>query len=431
MIWVDITDLLKWRGTFTGIQRVTYEYATRLENDGARFFAFDYVEGRFFEVDFAIVHQQEGSDEYIKPRASRRHRLRQVIGAPYYRLSLEKRTFLQPYVAAANHTVRSVIHQATKTRLYQSHKHDVSEYHERPEAIFTRGDTVVLLGAGWNTPALLIKLVELKNEQGFRISQHINDILPIYQPQLFADGLPEVFEEYMTVAVKNADIITVISKATQRDVKAYCRQQGVTKPKVRVVRLGDNPEVSDEAKRPRGIDGGEEFILAVGTFEVRKNYQLLYQVVKLAQIENKKIPQIVVAGRPGWLSADLRHMIQHDPHASTQIVWLSNVSDTELKWLYKNCTFTVFPSIAEGWGLPIAESLQNGKFCLTSGLSSMLEIGEGLVDYFLPYDARECLAKIEYYLADERYMQMNAKIESEYRVFTWDDSYHQLNVALK
>lgn len=433
MIWVDVTDLLVWRGTFTGIQRVTYEYAIRLEKDGAKFFAFDYVENRFFEVKLSALGQVADVDSVIQqvPRISRRRRIRQVLGAPYYRLSDEKKAFLHPYVVAANHTVRSMLHVALKARSDYAPKLVVSEYHEYPQAVFNNTDTVVLLGAGWNTPALLQKLVELRAERGFRLSQHINDILPIYQPQLFADGLPEIFEEYMTIAVKNADIITVISKATQRDVKTYCRQHGVTKPIVRVVRLGDNPEVADAAKQPAGVAEDEKFILAVGTFEVRKNYQLLYQAVKLAQIESRSIPRIVIAGRPGWLSADLRHMIQHDPHASRHIVWLSDVSDAELKWLYGHCMFTVFPSVAEGWGLPIAESLQNGKFCLTSGLSSMLEIGEGLVDYFLPYDARECLAKIEYYLAENRYREMNAKVASSYRVFTWDESYRQLLSAIK
>lgn len=433
MIWVDVTDLLVWRGTFTGIQRVTYEYAIRLEKDGAKFFAFDYVESRFFEVKLSALGQVADVDSVIQqvPRISRRRRMRQVLGTPYYRLSDEKKAFLHPYVVAANHTVRSMLHVALKARFDYAPKLVVSEYHEYPRAVFDNTDTVVLLGAGWNTPALLQKLVELRAERGFRLSQHINDILPIYQPQLFADGLPEIFEEYMRIAVKNADIITVISKATQRDVRTYCRQHGVTKPIVRVVRLGDNPEVADVAKQPAGIAQDEKFILAVGTFEVRKNYQLLYQAVKLAQIEDKSVPRIVIAGRPGWLSADLRHMIQHDPHAFRHIVWLSDVSDAELKWLYRHCMFTVFPSVAEGWGLPIAESLQNGKFCLTSGLSSMLEIGEGLVDYFLPYDARECLAKIEYYLAENRYREMNAKVASSYQVFTWDESYRQLLSAIR
>jgi hypothetical protein len=56
-----------------------------------------------------------------------------------------------------------------------------------------------------------------------------------------------------------------------------------------------------------------------------------------------------------------------------------NVGDEELAWLYENCLFTVFPSEAEGWGLPISEALDRGKYCLASDNTSLKEAGEGLV----------------------------------------------------
>ncbi|OYX35336.1 hypothetical protein B7Z00_05130 [Candidatus Saccharibacteria bacterium 32-50-10] len=60
----------------------------------------------------------------------------------------------------------------------------------------------------------------------------------------------------------------------------------------------------------------------------------------------------------------------------------------------------------------------------------MLEIGDGLVDYFLPYDARECLAKMEFYLADQRYDYMNKRVSAEYTVYTWDKSYDAFQQAV-
>ena len=145
--------------------------------------------------------------------------------------------------------------------------------------------------------------------------------------------------------------------------------------------------------------------------------------MKLAQLENKTIPQIVIVGKKGWLTEDLAHVIEKDPSIDGKLLWLSNLTDAELKWLYINCAFTIFPSICEGWGLPIAESLQNGKFCLASSVSSMLEIGTGLIDYFSPYDARSCLDKILKYSADEYYKQANAKISKAYKPYSWDESY--------
>jgi glycosyltransferase involved in cell wall biosynthesis len=152
--------------------------------------------------------------------------------------------------------------------------------------------------------------------------------------------------------------------------------------------------------------------------------------VKLAELEGRELPKVVIVGRKGWLTDDLAHILQYDPWARQRILWISDASDGEVSWLLRNCLFTVFPSFAEGWGLPIVESLQAGKFCLASGVSSMLEIGDGLIDYFLPYDARECLEKIVYYLHDERYKQANEKAKKNYKIHTWDKSYQTLLEAV-
>ena len=429
--WIDITDLMAWRGSFTGIQRVIHEYSVRLEADGAKFFAYDEVDCRFIEVTLRDVEEQSrDTANRAAGRASRRHQIRLVLGAPYYRLSDKSKVRLRPYVRVANHIARAILHRAVAIpKSFLFHPQAISVNRAFPDAVFKKDDLVVLLGAGWNTPIILQRIIQAKRSTGIRLCQHINDILPIYQPQLFAEDLSVKFAEYMADAIKNADIITVISQATKSDIEAYCIENKIKQPEIRVVRLGDNPVSTTTPAKPQTLDAAE-FILAVGTFEVRKNYQLIYQAVKLAQIEQREIPLIVIAGRPGWLSGDLRHLINHDPYAKTRIIWLDKVSDTELSWLYDNCMFTIFPSIAEGWGLPIAESLQHGKFCLSSGLSSMLEIGDGLVDYFLPYDPRECMEKIHYYVAEKRYKEANMKVASEYRIFTWDESYAQLQSAL-
>lgn len=429
MQWIDVTDMIAWRGNFTGVQRVTYEYAKRFVEDGAQLFAYDALDHRFIEVPIREIDDAAKQERTESPlHMTRKRKLRLLFGAPYYRLSKDTRAHLSPYIIALNHLIRTTLHQIERS-IPRSQPRFVSPYRDFGQAAFRDGDTVVLLGAGWNDDTVLTELIKLKNTVKVQLVQHINDILPIYQPQLFADNLPDIFEPYITKALLNADVITVISKATQRDIEVYCQEKSISVPRIEVIRLGDNLQLDIQSRMPKDLNQSR-FILAVGTFEVRKNYILLYQAIKLAQVEGRELPTFVIAGRKGWLTEDVRHMIGMDPYAKNRIVWLPDVSDVELKWLYENCLFTVFPSIAEGWGLPIVESLQNGKFCLSSGTSSMLEIGDGLVDYFLPYDARECLAKIEYYLYEQRYEEMNRRVATEYKLFTWDDSYRMLKIAI-
>lgn len=426
--WVDLTDLLSWNGNVTGIQRVVYEYAKRFDRDGAKFFAYDKLGSRFIQLELdslALSHVEPRTHGVTEENITVRRKLRRTIGKPYYMLSDSNKAVLRPLVDATNFYVRYGLSKVTpKSRVTKS------PYEPMSGAVFGEGDTVILLGASWNDGTVLDRLIEIKQTIPFKLIQHINDLLPIYQPQLFSGELPGKFRPYVNKVIHHADVITVISEATKRDVIAYYAENEVENVSVKVVRLGEDIE-TEKPLRPEAVPKGRDFILAVGTFEVRKNYALLYQAVKLAQLENRQLPHIVIAGRKGWLTEDLIHMIGIDPFAKEHITWLPDATDNELSWLYDNCMLTVFPSIAEGWGLPVVESLQHGKMSLASGVSSMLEIGDGLVDYFLPYDARECMEKILFYISEDRYVAQNEKVKDGYIAYTWDMSYRALCKAIK
>jgi glycosyltransferase involved in cell wall biosynthesis len=65
---------------------------------------------------------------------------------------------------------------------------------------------------------------------------------------------------------------------------------------------------------------------------------------------------------------------------------LHDVTDAELDLLYRKCMFTTFPSFAEGWGLPVGESLAHGKITICSPVGGIPEVGGELLDYIDPYN---------------------------------------------
>lgn len=71
-------------------------------------------------------------------------------------------------------------------------------------------------------------------------------------------------------------------------------------------------------------------------------------------------------------------------------------TDAELAWLYGNCEFTVHPALYEGWGLPVSESLDFDKVCLTSNGSSLEEAGEGLTELLDPFDREQWNIRIQH-----------------------------------
>ena len=138
------------------------------------------------------------------------------------------------------------------------------------------------------------------------------------------------------------------------------------------------------------------------------------------------MPKLIIVGKKGWMAEEVYALLTKDTDIKSQVTIMHGVSDEELEWLYRNCTFTVFPSFYEGWGLPIAESLSHGKCCISSNTSSMPEVGKELVTYVSPYDIGSILEEIVR-LADKNIRtQMEQKIKDGYVATTWEDTFSEL-----
>ncbi|MBI4806404.1 MAG: glycosyltransferase family 4 protein [Desulfovibrio sp.] len=121
-------------------------------------------------------------------------------------------------------------------------------------------------------------------------------------------------------------------------------------------------------KRLRGVTPGE-YWLCVGTIEPRKNQKALFEA--LAALPGKR--QLVLAGGRGWLMDDMARMVSELGVAS-RVKLTGYVDDEELAWLYANCLGFVYPSLFEGFGLPVLEAMSLGAPVITSNVSSLPEV---------------------------------------------------------
>jgi hypothetical protein len=148
--------------------------------------------------------------------------------------------------------------------------------------------------------------------------------------------------------------------------------------------------------------------------------------LKLAAEQGRALPLLVLAGRPSWVKGDhefIMRLLTRDPGLRDSVRVLTCLDDANLAWLYRHCRFTVYPSLCEGWGLPVAESLRQGKVCLASSLSSIPEIGGDLVDYASPFDPGGFLALVLRYLDPRHLAQREAEIRERYRPHDWDAAF--------
>lgn len=112
-----------------------------------------------------------------------------------------------------------------------------------------------------------------------------------------------------------------------------------------------------------GIESGR-YLLGVSTVEPRKNTARLVRAYVRFAGRVKEAPPLVLAGKRGWGNEELERTLEGC--RGRGVVFTGYVSDEELEWLYANCAGFVFPSLAEGFGLPLLEAMSMGAACLTS-----------------------------------------------------------------
>lgn len=262
----------------------------------------------------------------------------------------------------------------------------------------------------------------------------VYDVIPLLLPHLFEPWLPVRFEQWFVETVRAADAVVTISENSRRDVLRLARERSIGAPPVTVVRLGDDLP-AHEAVRPTALAGCAAevpFVLMVGTVEPRKNHALAYHVWRrLIERHGARAPRLVIAGGEGWLTGDLRQHIARDPLTRDRVVWLNRVSGAELAWLYRNCLFAVYPSWYEGWGLPVAECLAHGKYCIASDRSSLPEVGGDLVGYHDPLDAVHMLRLVEEAAFDpELRTAREVEVRSRYVTTMWAQTADRLFAEL-
>ncbi len=283
-------------------------------------------------------------------------------------------------------------------------------------ARFQGGDVLASLEGSWMIPGYHRTVLDQRAIHALRLVTLVYDLIPCKFPQFFGPGLAPTYRAWVEEVLRHSDLIATISENSRRDLEWFGRMGGLAVPELKVLRLGDDFGTEES---PVARLEGHPFVLSVGTLEGRKNHYLLYQVWRRLAERGTRPPRLVLAGRPGWLSRDLLAQVQADPLVRGTIVVLSEATDAELAWLYRNCLFTMYPSHYEGWGLPVAESLARGRYCIASGTSSLPEIGGDLVDYHDPLDVPGCCALVERALDPAYRAASEERIRSRYHPTTW------------
>ncbi len=145
--------------------------------------------------------------------------------------------------------------------------------------------------------------------------------------------------------------------------------------KITVIPLASRYHYCPELEKPEDLSQlmTGQFFLSVGTIEPRKNHQLLLQAYACLKASHKKIFPLVLVGGMGWMMEDFDKLLV-ELNIKEDVILLGYASDQTLQWLYQNCFCFIYPSLFEGFGLPVLEAMSCKAPVITSNTSSIPEI---------------------------------------------------------
>jgi len=235
------------------------------------------------------------------------------------------------------------------------------------------------------------------------------------------------FDGVFSAAVYADFIISISGYSRNRFLETYPHYPA---ERIQVVPLGSRFFSGDGERTEGSIHEGllkpGEFWLAVGTLEPRKNLRRLLNAFSVNKKQTGFMHPLVMAGGRGWLEEGLEDFI-HGLGLAEDVHLLGYVSDQDLEWLYGNCFCFVYPSLYEGFGLPVLEAMGMGAAVITSNTTSLPEVGGDAVHYVDPFDEHDIAGAFLKLDSDGVYREaLREKAVIQAEKFSWEKNAEEI-----
>jgi len=181
------------------------------------------------------------------------------------------------------------------------------------------------------------------------------------------------FESYI-ISLANFDLVICVSEASHSDLHQLWVELGVS-PAETVIETW--PVEARAASQEPSSKHSCQSILCVGSFEARKNHLALLRAANGGWEAGLTFDLELIGRSTGAFGGKIEAELSKLQRSARPVRWLKQVNDDVLDHAYRACRFTVYPSLMEGFGLPIAESLIHGKPCICGGNGALGELARG------------------------------------------------------
>ena len=271
------------------------------------------------------------------------------------------------------------------------------------------GDDLLMLDSTWvDYPAHKDLFAEIRGFGG-AVFTCIYDLIPELHPEVCVTSMPEIHSRWLHAAVAESDGLICISMAVADELLSYVTEHDLSyRPGLRIgwFHCGSDLDgyhnvkpVRDEVRAAFDDDGPT--FLAVGTLEPRKCHALALDAFETLWKRGVEARLVFIGGR-GWNVDGLADRIRRHPEHGERLFWFEGASDNDVSHAYGLAAAVVSMSLAEGFGLPLAEAARLDKPVICSDIPVFREVGREGAIYFTSGDAESMADAVEGFLSGQR-----------------------------
>jgi glycosyltransferase involved in cell wall biosynthesis len=250
----------------------------------------------------------------------------------------------------------------------------------------------------------------------------VHDLIPITHPEYCRPGEAQRHSSRIRNMLASASGIIGNSQATLASLAAFARVENLPLPALLSAPLGNDLETrrhcsTDRAARPTYV--------VLGTIEGRKNHLLLLKIWSDLVAElGPEAPRLLIIGQRGWQCDEVFAMLDGRADLKMAVEEVGQCDDAELVSHLSGATALLFPSLVEGYGLPLIEALASGTPVIASDLPVFHEIGHDIPDFISPHDRAGWMEAIRDYASPgSTARKAQLKRLTNYKAPTWSDHF--------
>ena len=272
-------------------------------------------------------------------------------------------------------------------------------------------------------------------DRGATVASVIYDLIPLTHPEFVGEKRRQSFHNYLTEAIKSSNSLLAISKTVQKQLEEFLVKHDPNREiETKSFQLG--AKIADSDGPVRGevqtlFSQPTTPYLVVASFDPRKNHAYVLDAFDQLWNSGSKA-KLCLVGRIGSRCNETVARILRHPLLNKRLFLFEDLADPELYHCYQKSRGVIFPSIVEGYGLPIVESLWHGKQTFVSDTTIHREIGGAACRFFSLKDCKSLATGIDAWEHELRVSQdpqlllNDAKRAASRNAVSWEKSWRQL-----